>query len=152
MLEILTPLSKLTRVSRQIDPATFVAVPGIWAVVGSDGGLTNVADGVKSKINKLVISSASSNKYESNDVEVGRIATLETPGTRCKVDSAGYDATGGLANGDNLVVSVDESGGTIGKLIKDPSGSYEIVARAEQYDSTAGTLIYEIVSPRLSAI
>lgn len=151
MLDILTPLAKLTRVSRKVDPSTFNAVPGIWAVVGADGSLTNVATGVDSKILKLVINSASDSIYESNDIEVGRIATLESPGARCKVDGNGY--TGTIAAGDDLAVSsISDSEGKLisfTALAVTYSGTtFTVVARAEQIDATAGTIIFETVSPR----
>ena len=149
MLELLTPMQKLERVSRQIDPTTFVAAPGIWAQVQSDGSLINVLNTVKSAINKLVIGSASLDKYESNDVEVGRITTLETIGCRVKVDSAGYAGT--VAQGDFLIVSSDTA--SLGKLITvataSSAGNYEVVARAEEVNTAAGYIVYRTVSPYL---
>ena len=90
MLEILTPMNKIERVSRKGAPATFVAAPGIWAELEAAGSIKNVVDGVPAAINKLVIGNASSNQYESHDVEVGRITTSESQGIRIKVDTAGY--------------------------------------------------------------
>jgi hypothetical protein len=149
MLEILTPLNKVERVSRQIDPATFVAAPGIWAQVQTDGSLLNVLNTVKALVNKLVIGSASSNVYESHDIEVGRITTMESHGVRCKVDSAGY--AGSITHGDFLIVSSDTA--NLGKLVNlagaTSTGVYEVVARAEEVNSTAGTLIFRTVSPYL---
>ena len=149
MLEILTPLNKLERVSRQIDPATFIAAPGIWGQVQSDGSLINVLNTVKAKINKLVIGSASGNVYESHDVEVGRITTLETIGARVKVDSVGY--AGVINQGDFLLVSSDTA--SLGKLITlataSSKGDYEYVARAEEVNSSAGYLIFRTISPTL---
>ena len=146
MLEILTPLQKLERVSRQIDPTVFVATPGIWAQVQSDGSLLNVVNTVKAKVNKLVIGSASLNVYESNDVEVGRITTLESIGARVKVDNVGYAGT--IAQGDFLLVSSDAA--SLGKLITlataSSSGNYEYVARAEEVNTAAGYLIFRTIS------
>jgi hypothetical protein len=146
MLEILTPLAKCIRVSRPMDPATFLAKPGIWAEVAADGSLLNVS-GAPVLVNKMVISSASDNEYESHDVEVGRITTLEGPyGTRFKVDSEGK--TGTITQGDMLVVS--NQTGEEGKLRRSaglPAGTYEIVARAEQVDTIAGFMIAELLSP-----
>ena len=77
MLEVLTPLSKCIRVTRPIDPETFVAAPGFFAWVDTDGSLKDqVTDTVK-PINKLVMTSATDNIYESHDIESGRITTLE---------------------------------------------------------------------------
>lgn len=149
MLEILTPLTKLERVSRQIDPATFVATPGIWGQVQSDGSLINVLNTVKAKVNKLVIGSASDNVYESHDVEVGRITTLESIGCRVKVTSTGY--AGVIAQGDFLIVSSDTA--SLGKLITVATavskGDYEVVARAEEVNSVSGYVIFRTVSPYL---
>lgn len=146
MLEILTPLAKCVRVTRSIDTATFVAKPGIWAEVASDGSLANVA-GAAVLVNKMVMSSASDNEYESHDVEVGRITTLEGPyGVRFKVDSEGKVGT--IVQGDMLVVSNQAT--EEGKLRVSaglPAGTYEIVARCEQVDNTAGWIIAELVSP-----
>ena len=147
MLEILTPLQKLERVSRQIDPTTFVATPGIWGQVQADGSLIAVLNTIKAKVNKLVIGSASLNVYESNDVEVGRITTLESIGARVKVDSAGYAGT--IAQGDFLLVSSDTA--SLGKLITKATavstGDYEYVARAEEVNTAAGYIIFRTISP-----
>jgi len=146
MLEILTPLAKCIRVSRSVDPDTFVALPGQWAEVSSDGSLVNVS-GAPVLVNKIVISSKTDNKYESHDVEVGRITTLEGPyGVRFKVDSNGY--TGTVAVGDMLVVS--NQTGEEGKLRRSaglPSATYEVVARIEQVNGTEGWIICELISP-----
>jgi len=138
MLEILTPLTKVERVSRQIDPSTFVAEPGIWAQVNA-------------KINKLVIGSASQNPYESHDIEVGRITTMESFGVRCKVDTVGY--SGVIADGDFLVVSSAAS--TLGVLMSTAAvaaGTYEIVARAEEVNTVAGYIVFRTVSPTMITI
>ena len=151
MFEILTPMNKVERVSRQIDSATFIAAPGEWAQVGTDGALINVLSTVNAKINKLVIGSASDNVYESHDVEVGRIATLESHGVRCKTDSVGY--TGTPTQGDMLVVS--SYAASLGKLIsvaEAVNGTYEIVARAEEVNSASGYIIYRTLSPVMITI
>jgi hypothetical protein len=148
MLDILTPLSKLTRVSRSIhDMSTFVAKPGIWGNLTSDGSIDLVTTGAQPLAPKLVINSASDNIYESQDVEVGRIATLESPGARCKVDLEGYDGT--VAQANDLVVSA--TAGKEGKLVVLPvhgATTHVIVARAEQVDMTNHWIIFETVSPR----
>jgi len=151
MLEILTPLNKCERVSRQIAPATFVAKPGEWAQVESDGSLINVEAGVNAKINKLVIGSASSNQYESHDVEVGRITSMESHGIRCKVDTVGFHDV--VSQGDELVVS--SASDSLGKLMsvnRAASGTYEVVARAEEVNLTTGYLIFRTVSPYMKAV
>ena len=144
-MEILTPMNKVERVTRKIDPATFVAVPGIWAVLGTTGILTNVAEGVNALVNKLIIGSASSSVYESHDVEVGRITTMESHGIRIKVDTAGYSATTPVA-GDLLVVS--SAAATLGKLMPSDEaagGTYEVVGRIEEV--LTGYIIYRTMSP-----
>jgi hypothetical protein len=148
MLDILSPLAKATRVSRSIyDPATFVAVPGVWGRIRSDGSIELVPAGSEPSVPKLIINSASQNIYESQDVEVGRITTLESPGIRCKVSDVGF--TGSISQSDDLVVSSVHP--NEGKLIKLPTagnGTYVIVARAEQVNGSEQWLIFETVSPR----
>jgi ribosomal protein L23 len=151
MLELLTPMVKLERVSRSIDSATFVAAPGVWAQVQADGSLINVLAGVNAKVNKLNIGSASSNIYESHDVEVGRITTMETHGVRVKVDTAGY--TGTPSFGDLLVVCSEAL--KLGKLVSTDeavNGTYEIVARVEEVNSSSGYIIYRTLSPAMVTI
>ena len=147
MLEILTPMNKVERVSRKVDSSTFVAAPGIWGAINSTGNIINVATGVNSLLNKLVLTSASSNVYESHDVSVGRITTMESHGIRIKVDSEGYTATTPVV-GDMLVIS--SATGTEGKLIPSDeaaNGTYEIVARIEEVNAAGGWIIYRTISP-----
>jgi hypothetical protein len=146
MLELLTPLSKCVRVTRQIDPTTFVIAPGVWAYVKADGSIANQTVHRIRKINKMVITSASSNQYESQDIKAGRITTLEGPyGVRFKVDTAGYAGT--IAAGDELIVSIETA--SAGKLIRLATatidGYYPVVARAEQVDMVAGWIIAELI-------
>lgn len=150
MLEILTLLNKVERVSRIIDPDNFLAVPGLWAEVQADGSLANITTDTPGVITKLVIGNASDNIYESHDVSVGRITTVESIGIRAKVDTEGFDGST-IAQGDLLVVS-DKAGaeGKLVSIIEKPNteaGNYEIVARAEEVDVTAGYIIFRTVSP-----
>lgn len=154
MLEILTPLNKVERVSRKITPSSFVAAPGLWAAVQSDGSLDNVTTDTPELVNKLVIGSASSNSYESHDVEVGRITTVESHGVRVKVDSNGwYDsAIGNISVGDLLYVAAsDGNEGKLASVSSNPdtlsSGTYEVVGRVENVDSTSGYITYRTISP-----
>jgi hypothetical protein len=148
MFEILTPLAILHRVSRPMDPTTFLATPGLWGVVGSDGTLTNVTAGVKAKVNKLIIGSRSSSQYESHDSAVGRIATIEDVGFRVQCDTAGY--VGDVHQGDFLAVCDNAS--YLGKLFSvaespnGENGDYELVARVEEIDSTTGVIVYRTIS------
>lgn len=149
MLEILTPFSKFTRVSRKVDPDNFTAVPGLWGVIDSDGGIENVTTGTPPIGARMIISSASSNKYESHDIEVGRITTVETPGVRFKVDTEGYVDSVNVAVGADLVVS--DQDGYEGKLAVEAdvdNDTYEIVARVEEFDATNNILTAVTVSPR----
>jgi len=145
MLEILTPLSKVHRVSRVIDPANFVAEPGVWGEVQGDGSLANVQTTTPTQLNKLVITSASDNIYESHDVEVGRISTIEDHGIRCKVDSVGYHGT--ISQGDDLYVSSET--GNEGKLTNAAgvvtTGDHELVAIAEEVGTDY--IIFRTLSP-----
>jgi hypothetical protein len=147
--QILTPMSKCERVTRGMDPVTFSAVPGTWAVLGNDGELTNIEINTPAKVNKLVIGRRSGNRYESNDTADGRITTMESFGIRCKVSYGLY--VGVITMGDRLVVSTDSD--TLGKLIsaEEPyeSGDYEIVARAEEVHITEGWIIFRTVSPEM---
>jgi hypothetical protein len=151
MFEILTPLIKGTRVSRKIDSSNFTAVPGIWGSISS-GELVNIATGVPALVNKLVISTASSNDYEGHDIEVGRITTLETPGIRCVCDDDVCVLTG-LAMGTDLVVSAEA--GAEGKLAATSQvspGDYEVVARVEGIDAVNGIVTYVTVTPYTTTV
>jgi hypothetical protein len=154
MLEILTPLVKLHRVSRAVDPSTFVAAPGIWAALNSDGTLQNITTDTPPTLSKLVVNSASSNPYESNDVESGRVTTIEDIGVRVLVDTEGYTGTptvGGL-------LAVSDKAGYEGKLFlytehpHSEAGSYEIVARCEEVDAVNSTIVYRTMSPTIVTV
>ena len=149
---ILTPMSKLDRVSRQIDPDTFTATPGIWAVLNTNGTLTNVVANTPNLVNKMVINQRTTSKYESHDTAVGRIATMESIGTRVMLSYSLY--VGVINQGDRLVVSTDSD--TLGKLISAEetyeTGTYEIIARCEEAHITAGYIIIRTVSPSLISL
>jgi hypothetical protein len=148
-MQILTPMNKLERVSRQIDPPNFIATPGIWAALNNDGSLSNVVADTPALINKMVIGSRTASKYESHDTAHGRIATMESIGTRIKLSYGLY--VGVITEGDRLVVSTDAD--TLGKLIsaEQPyeTGDYEVVARAEEVHITEGWIIIRTVSPEI---
>ena len=157
MLEILTPLSKATRVSRKVDPENFISVPGLWGVLDATGGIVNVTTDDPQPGTRLVISNSNQNQYEAHDIEVGRITTLETPGIRCRVDVAGYVDSGDVAVGLDLVVSC-ESGdeGKLAVAISDgvdvAAGDYDVVARVEEFDAVENILTFVTVSPRTVVI
>lgn len=147
-LEILTILSKLDRVSRVVDPDSFVASPGLWGAIASDGSIANVDAAAVKKIHKMVISSSSANIYEAHDIQVGRITTMESDGARCKVDTEGYAGT--VNQGDMLCVSYLSTGAnSIGKLVStaetSETGVREVVARAEEVGTDY--VVFKTVSP-----
>jgi len=172
MFDVKTPLSKIHRATRRI-PSTFLAVPGIWAAVGTNGSLYNIPTtctaGGQPQVLKPVLGNASSSVYESNDIKVGSIATLETP-FRASVDGAGYakvrsDGTAygaALAQGADLSVAfvVTNATGTsnltyslladLGKL-KPACTDEVVVARVESCDVVNGILTFETVTPHIKA-
>ncbi len=152
MLEILTPLKMVQRVSRQI-PADFVATPGIWAEVQANGSIDLLTADTPGAITKLVIGNASSSVYESHDVSVGRITTMESHGVRILMDSEGF--TGSPTQGAKLAVS--DKAAALGKLFDTAAtpnhelGDYEVVARCEQVNSN-GTIIVRTLSPLVETV
>jgi len=136
MLEIQTPLSKVERVSRALLNDTFVAAPGLWGKIDSDGKIANIAATNISLVVKLVIGNASSNVYESHDVEVGRITTMESHGVRVKVDTEGFGGViGDFTLGDLLIVS--SKAGQMGKVVPsvgetEAAGVFPLVAQVEE--------------------
>lgn len=151
-LQILTPMSKVERVSRQIDASVFRATPGLWAKLQNDGSLLNIVEDTPAKINKMVIGSRSGNIYEGHDTAHGRIATMESFGIRCKVSTNLY--TGDISLGDRLVVSTD--GDTLGQLTSAETtaetGSYEVVGRVEEINTVEGYMIFRTVSPEMVSL
>lgn len=151
-LQILTPWSKIERVTRQMDPVTFRATPGIWAKLQNDGSLLNVVEDTPAKINKMVLNSRTDSIYESHDTAHGRIATMESFGIRCKVSTNLY--TGDISLGDRLVVSTD--GATLGQLTSAETtaetGSYEVVGRCEEINTAEGYMIFRTVSPEMVSL
>ena len=146
---ILTPITKLDRVSRQCDPTTLVALPGKWGVLDTDGSVINpVVDSDNNKLNVLFGSrSLHYNIYEGNDVKVGRIATIEGEGFQYKVGVTGYD--GQIDQSDLCVVSTNST--SIGKLVSvnytAETGAYEIVARCEQI--IGDHLVFRTTTPQM---
>ena len=175
MLSVKTPLSKLHRATRRLDPSTFVAAPGLWAYVDSaDGKIKNIASTSTNQsqktVLKIVLGNASTNQYESNDIEVGSIATLEGI-FRAQVDSNGFQVLIGgtgtqattavtYAEGDELTVAYKVTSATantsyafaqaadIGKLRPVVTNGEIVVARVEAFDSTNNLLTFETVGPR----
>ena len=146
-LQILTPMNKIERVSRSIDTTVFTAIPGIWAALQTDTSIKNVTVNTPELINKLVIGSRSGNIYEGHDTMVGRIATMESVGVRCKVSTNLY--SGVISLGDFLVVSTAAltAGQLVSKATTTEHGTYEVVARCEGISTSLGYMIYRTVSP-----
>ena len=152
MLEVLTPLRLAQRVTRKVAAASFVATPGIWAEVDANGGLVAITANTPATITKLILGNASSSQYESHDIQVGRITSMESHGIRVKVDTDGY--TGSPAQGALLAAS--DKTGAIGKLFSmgetpnGESGDYEVVARCEEVGT--GFIIFRTVSPVVTTV
>ena len=148
-LEILTPMDKLERVTRSIDPTNFFAITGIWAQLNNDGSLSNVVTNTPAKVNKMIIGSRTDDMYEGNDTLVGRIATMESVGARCKANTYIYSGT--INPGDRLVISTNIN--TCGKLISaeltSESGSYEVVARCEEANMAQGQIVFRTICPEI---
>lgn len=143
-LEVLTLLSKATRVSRTCDPETLVGEAGLWVELNAAGGVLNVG-ATKPKIAKMLFNGNSANAYESHDVSLGRITTLETIGARCKVTGAFYK---GVVNaGDDLYVNFNdtEDNGKLCSAQVTGAGSYNVVAKAEEVGSSY--IVFSMVSP-----
>ena len=170
MLDVKTPLSKVHRATRRVESG-FVANPGIWAYLES-GVLKNiVATTSQEKVLKVVIGNASSSVYESHDVEVGSIATIDEV-ARMAVDTDGYQAVVGgtgttatatmayaTAGGDDLTVAYRTTSATagssayskpadLGKLRFAITGD-TVVARSESF--SGGLLEYSTVTPYTKA-
>ena len=167
MLNVLTPLSKVHRASRRVDKDTFIAAPGLWAYINSSGVLANIAststNQTQPQVLKIVLGNASSNQYESNDIEVGSISTVEGY-FRASADTNGYqklasDGTSSLTYAQGaaltpayLVTGTGDSSVTyaaaadIGKLRPAATGDV-VVARVENIDSTNNVLTFETVTP-----
>jgi len=136
----------VTRTSRKIDVSSFISLPGRWGVM-SNGKLVGVTTGVPGTDHKFPITNKDSGDYENQDVKVGSISTLETPGARVTVNSDGY--VDGIVKNEDLIVSVES--GEEGKL-RSPTGAsagtYEIVARCQFVDNDTETMTFIILAPR----
>jgi hypothetical protein len=169
MLDVKTPLSKIHRTSRRVNKDTFLASPGLWAYVTTGNVLANIAststNQAQPKVLKIVMGNASSNQYESNDIEVGSISTLEGV-FRATVDGSGYQVTDSSSTaftasdylqGTELTVAYKVTtvatstyafalAADIGKLRPALSGEL-VVARVENIDTTLNQLTFETVTP-----
>lgn len=113
--EVLTPLDKTHRVSRQIaDTETFTVEPGQWVLLDAAGRVATVvgedlsaASVVELAINHAVAGNNELSNYEGNDTKVGRIATILEPGIRVAVGSGLFTGTATMG----LPVYVDTTTG-----------------------------------------
>ena len=100
MLEIKTPLSKIHRPVRPVRDG-YLGNYGTWGYIDSDGFINQIAststNQSQAKVLKLFINRSMSTRYESHDVKVGRIATLEGL-YRAAVNSDGYQVNDTLGN------------------------------------------------------
>ena len=143
MLNILTPLRKGIRVSRKVMLDGLVVEPGIWVSIDTNGVAHTVATSSNPGFAKLCISTHSGNRYEGQDVMVGRISTMEKYDCQVAVDGSGFTGSG---FGPGNFLSVDSSVGNEGKLKLAVEGDV-LVAVVEGYDSVNNILIYTIISP-----
>ena len=149
MIEILTIYDKWHRVNRKIDVDSFLIDAGKWAVLKDTGLLANITTATPEDGNcKLVITSVTDSVYESHASSTGRVTTCETPGVRVKIDSDLYVGT--ITVEDKLAVAVDA--GNEGKLFSiadagngQPAGDYQVVAVAEEVNSTEGYIVYRLI-------
>ena len=114
--DVLTPLSKLHRISRSIyDKESFEAMPGIWVALVDksvttpryvEGGVVNTSHSNATSVYELCLNFAKPSTligdtgigaYEANDTKVGRITTLSEPGVRLYVGD-GLIAEGSTAS------------------------------------------------------
>lgn len=167
MLDVKTPLSKVHRATRRIATG-FAAVPGVWANLSTANVLTNItATSSAPMALKIVLGNASTSQYESNDVAVGSISTLEGV-FRAAVDTNGYQKFGSngtsdisslyvqgaeltvaYTTGTNGTDNTNAAAADLGKLVPAVATATGmlIVARVENIDTTNNVLTFETVTP-----
>lgn len=101
MLTIHTPLIRVSRVSRNILPNGGPVITGRWAALTDDGQVKKPVDGTR--IHKLVIGNYSASRYEAQDVQSGRVTTIESIGDRFST-VLGDGITGPWSLGDRFYV------------------------------------------------
>jgi len=141
-----TMFGTLTRTSRRIDTDTFISLPARWGVLSGET-LVGVTTGSPGILNKFPLTDFLGTDYESQDLKIGRITTLETPGTRVTVNLEGY--VEGIVKNEDLIVSVES--GEEGKLRSANGatpGTYEIVARCQSVDNDLQSMTWVLLSPR----
>jgi len=143
--QLISILSKMQRVSRTCDPDTLIAEAGKWVELTSDGGVALVG-ATAPKVAKLLYNGNSSSMYESHDVSLGRITTLETISARVQVSSDFL--VGDMNQGDDLYVvfNATTDNGKLASIQEAANGTYTAVAKVEQVNAD-GSIVYSTVSP-----
>jgi len=146
LFEVLTQMATVHRVTRKVDPGNFILVPGRWADF-VNGVIQNVTTHTPAVITKLVVSNASTSLYESHDIKVNRVTTLEEFNVRCRANGITCVMTG-LTTGAPLVVSTEPGDeGKLAVVSQVSSGTYTVVARVVSINIEDGTMVFINVSP-----
>jgi len=100
MFDVKTILNKIHRPVRPVARG-FVCQPGLWAYLDNDGILHNIPNTSETQaqpqVLKPMFNTVANERYEGNDVVVGRVATLEGV-FRAYVDSSGFQVTDNAGN------------------------------------------------------
>jgi len=156
IFDVLTPLSKEHRITKRIATkvndgtsdvdVTLTAEPGIWVATTNYGVVDKPTEAANSLqgLSALCLNHSNNgvNPYEANDVKVGSIALLRSPGIRVLAGEAYFELSDtqwdDLASGDVLSVNDD------GKLTQVGPGHATGMVNAivEEVDSKARTIIY----------
>jgi hypothetical protein len=164
--DVLTPLSKLHRISRTIlNRGSFTTEPGIWVALASatapkyvEGSVVEVGNSDATKVYELSmnysapaddINPTGVGAYESNDAKVGRITTLSEPGVRLIMGDGLLTAAtsiAGLSIGDKLVVSAlgDDDDG---KLMPVPTAAGDYVQVVKVTGISGTTIEVQTIEP-----
>lgn len=115
--EVLTPLSKVHRITRQIsDRDAFAIEPGMWVKLDAEGRISNIAPGdTLTAAVELCISNAVSGDlavYEGNDTKVGSATTLAEPGIRVKVGTGLIEGSPTVGSIVSIDITDDDDGDT----------------------------------------
>lgn len=143
--DILTPISKLHRVSYRFDKedgATFN--PGEWGELLADGTMAEIGATKVTGNYKLVLTRVSDSEYESHDVEGGRITAIDTPACRVMIGSNLMDA--GNFTG---ISAMDKLTPAAGGKLKEAATGNAIVGIVQEVH--ADHIIYEIAAAGLVA-
>lgn len=151
--DVLTPLAKLHRISRQIeDMDTFKTRPGLWIDRNSLGRMVQAGDPSGVRIYGLCLTSAEPHSYDydgitsyiANDTRVGRITTLEQPGIRSLFGPA-YFVRPPIIGDLVYVIDNDATGETNGIMTATPPTTGETAIAVGKCTSIDGDS-YEIMT------